>query len=47
MKDLGFRLGVDVMMSAVYLKQIFQASIDSGRLPTQWKLAHVTPVHKG
>ena len=38
---------VDVRMSALCLKHIFQASIDSGMLPTQWKLAFVTPVHKG
>ena len=33
-------------MSALCLKHIFQASFDSGKLPTQWKLAYVTPVHK-
>ena len=38
---------VDVRMSALCLKHIFQASINSGMLPTQWKLAFVTPVHKG
>jgi len=38
---------VDIMMSAVCLKQIFQASIDPGKLFAQWKLAYVTPVHKG
>ena len=38
---------VDVRMSALCLKHIFQASTDSGMLPTQWKPAFVTPVHKG
>ena len=38
---------VDIKMSATCIKHIFQASIDTGKLPSQWKLAYVTPVHKG
>jgi hypothetical protein len=29
------------------LSQIFRASLQSGKLPDQWKMAHVVPVHKG
>ena len=38
---------VDIEMSAACLKHIFQASLRTGRVPSQWKLAYVTPVHKG
>jgi len=38
---------VDVQMSAICLKHVFQASINAGKLPSEWKLAYVTPVHKG
>ena len=41
------RIRKPVLLVDVRLKHIFQASIDSGMLPTQWKLAYVTPVHKG
>ena len=34
----------NVRMSALWLKR---TPIDSEKLHTQWKLAHVTPVHKG
>ena len=34
-------------MSALCLKHKFHALIHYGKLPTLWKLAHVTPGHKG
>ena len=37
---------VDVRLSALCLKHIFQASTDFENIHTQWKLAYVTPVHK-
>jgi len=37
---------IDPALSSRCLTQIFQVSIDSGKLPTAWKLANVTPVFK-
>jgi hypothetical protein len=37
---------IDPDVVAQCLTYIFQASIDSGVLPTQWKTANVTPIHK-
>jgi hypothetical protein len=37
---------VEPVMVAKCLAYIFQASIDTGVLPTQWKTAYVTPIHK-
>ena len=31
---------------APVLTHIFQESLRSGTVPTDWKLAHVTPIHK-
>ena len=38
---------VDCSAKSSCLKLIFQASLTSGKLPSQWKLAYVTPIHKG
>jgi len=37
---------IDPIMSAKCLSAIFYASLSSSKLPTEWKLAHVTPLHK-
>ena len=37
---------IEPNLTALCLTHIFQASITSGKLPTAWKLAHVTPIHK-
>jgi hypothetical protein len=37
---------IDPAMTAECLTYIFQASVDSGVLPHQWKTAYVTPIHK-
>ena len=39
-------LTIDPNMTAKCLTTIFQASLSTSRLPTEWKLAHVTPLHK-
>ena len=38
---------VDIPTTAACLSQVFRGSLKCGRLPTQRKLAHVTPIHKG
>ena len=38
---------INIQNTAACLSQIFRTSLKSGRLPAQWKLAHVTPIHKG
>ena len=40
-------LMINVPTTAACLSQIFRASLKCGKLPAQWKLAHVTPIHKG
>ena len=39
-------LMIDIPTTATCLSQIFRASLKCGRLPAQWKLAHVTPIYK-
>ena len=37
---------VDVEITAACLQKIYTASLRTGKLPDEWKLAHVTPIHK-
>ena len=37
---------VDVEITAACLQKIYTVSLRTGKLPTEWKLAHVTPIHK-
>ena len=37
---------IDLHSAATSLAHIYRASLVSGRLPTQWKTTHVTPIHK-
>ena len=39
-------LAIDPLMTARCLTYIFRASLTSSKLPREWKLAHVTPLHK-
>jgi hypothetical protein len=39
-------LTIDTKLIAKCLSCIFNASIDQGKLPSQWKVAHITPIHK-
>lgn len=38
---------VDTEINATCLQHIYHASLKSGKLPREWKLANVTPIHKG
>jgi len=38
---------IDLEGTARCLALIYKNSLDTGRLPKQWKLANVTPIHKG
>jgi len=38
---------IDLEDTARCLALIYKSSLDTGRLPKQWKLANVTPIHKG
>lgn len=40
-------LMIDIPTTAACLSHIYRASIKSGKLPDQWKMAYVTPIHKG
>nr|VZI06192.1 unnamed protein product [Spirometra erinaceieuropaei] len=40
LKELASELSVPLSM-------LFQTSFDTGTLPTDWKLAHITPLHQG
>ena len=40
-------LMINIHTTADCLSHIYRASIKYGRLPDQWKLANVTPIHKG
>ena len=37
---------VDVEITAACLQKTYTASLRTGKLQTEWKLAHVTPIHK-
>jgi hypothetical protein len=37
---------IDCDITASCLTHVYQASIDNGKVPTAWKTAHVTPIHK-
>lgn len=39
-------LTIDPIMTAKCLTHIFNASLSNSKLPSDWKLAHVTPLHK-
>lgn len=39
-------LTIDPIMTAKCLAAIFKASLSNSELPSDWKLAHVTPLHK-
>ena len=38
---------IDLASNSRCLSMLYKASLDSGRLPHQWKVANVTPVYKG
>lgn len=39
-------LSIDIIQTATCLSYIFNASLRSGKLPTDWKIANVSPLHK-
>ena len=38
---------IDLQTTATSLALIYKASLNTGKLPEQWKSANVTPIHKG